>query len=233
MKFSDTINGSIKKFGKGMLAIFAIKLLLFIGAFAIQSCQTDSIEDSTNIEQELALSKFESLVRTSTTKIQSVVSKQENLLLSRSASTTDVSTQAEEEVKEALIPLIEGSRELFHAFELSDNDIEEILDNGDSSTLAMLGLTFLAYSNESKNNNDTASLDLLNSVFNIQTANAQDWGAIGGCAIGALGLDSLGTLKDALQGKKVAKKFVAGLSGWGTAILVAEFAICVGVAHAF
>lgn len=233
MKFSDTINGSIKKFGKGMLAIFAIKLLLFIGAFAIQSCQTDSIEDSTNIEQELALSKFESLVRTSTPKIQSVVSKQENLLLSRSASTTDVSTQAEEEVKEALIPLIEGSRELFHAFELSDNDIEEILDNGDSSTLAMLGLTFLAYSNESKNNNDTASLDLLNSVFNIQTANAQDWGAIGGCAIGALGLDSLGTLKDALQGKKVAKKFVAGLSGWGTAILVAEFAICVGVAHAF
>ena len=246
MKFIQIINSSANKFAKGMVGIFAIKLLLFGGAFLIQSCQTDEIEDTQTIEQEFALLKFEGIVRSSIPRIQSAVEKQQSFT-TNSMTTLSIETQQqnEDEIVESLKPLVEGSRELFYAFELSDNDIEEILDNGDSSTLAMLGLTFLAYSNESKNNNDTASLDLLNSVFNIQTANGQDWGAIGGCAIGALGLDSLGTLKDALQGKKVtakalkkavkkvAKKFAAGLSGWGTAILVAEFAICVGVAHAF
>ena len=53
MKFIQTINSSANKFAKGMVGIFAIKLMLFGGAFLIQSCQTDEIEDTQSIEQEL------------------------------------------------------------------------------------------------------------------------------------------------------------------------------------
>ena len=53
MKFIQTINSSANKLAKGIVGIFAIKLLLFGGAFLIQSCQTDEIEDTQTIEQEL------------------------------------------------------------------------------------------------------------------------------------------------------------------------------------
>ena len=53
MKFIQTINSSANKFAKGMVGIFAIKLMLFGGAFLIQSCQTDEIENTQNMEPEL------------------------------------------------------------------------------------------------------------------------------------------------------------------------------------
>lgn len=56
MKFLDTVNYTIMKFGKCMLVIFAIKFLLFGGAFVIQSCQNDDIHKDS--EKQSAVDKF-------------------------------------------------------------------------------------------------------------------------------------------------------------------------------
>ena len=70
------------KVAKGMLAIFAIKLLLIGGAFVIQSCETEEIERKHKNEQKLAFSKFEMLVSESIPEIRIIKEKQEkNLIL--------------------------------------------------------------------------------------------------------------------------------------------------------
>lgn len=176
MKFLDTINGSIKNFGKGMLAIFAIKLLLFGGVFVSQSCQTDSIEDSTSIEQKLALSKFESLVRTSTPKIQSMVKRQQNLLVSKSKSIKYESEQTENEAKEMLEPIISGAKELLVAFDFTDSDLAEELEDTNDARIAIVGLAILAAKDETSKQ---TALNFTN-VF-ITSTYAQDVGDTVAC----------------------------------------------------
>ena len=93
-----------------MIAILSIKLLVFGVAFILQSCNTDSIEDFQSIEheQKLAISNFESLVREATPEIQSIVTKHQNLLRSRS---TDA-LKSEEEAKEAILPIVIGTKKI-------------------------------------------------------------------------------------------------------------------------
>lgn len=245
MKILETLNNGIKKIAKGMFALFTINILIFGGVLLIQSCQTeDEVFHTEN--QELALQKFENLLSVNTPKIRKTIEKQkQNILLSKNTNSDEVSKNNEKEAKEVLLPIINGSIELLQAFDINDNDMKDILNGADSSTIAVLGLTFFSYKKELKYADNNANMNLFNSIIGIQTANAQDWGAVGGCASAALGLDSLSTLKDALQGKKVtkkalkkafgvvAKKFAKSISGWGGIIMAAEFAICVGVAHAF
>lgn len=233
MKFLDTINGSIKKFGKGMFAIFAIKLLLFGGAFIIQSCQTDPVEDSTNIEQELALSKFESLVRTSTPKIQSVMSKQQNLLLSRSENATDVSAQTEEDVKEAMMPLVNGSKELLLSLEITEEDLLEEFEDLEDPRIALVGMLVLAASSEE--NNQTAFN--FTSIFITSSYAQSTGGKVWDCALEAIGVGALIDSIEAVQsgnkailkkvGKKAIKKLASRVLGpIGAAIAAVDFAIC-------
>ena len=229
MKFLDTINGSIKKFGKGMLAIFAIKLLLFGGAFVVQSCQTDSIEDSTNIEQQLALSKFESLVRTSTPKIQSVVSKQQNLLLSRSASATDVTAQTEEEAKEVMMPIVQGAKELLSQYGVNEGDLAEEFGTSDDPRTAILGLMTLRIEQLSIENNETTA-SVQNFLFT--PLYAQSALEVVDCALSALGLPAglvIGSAKN-LGTKailKAAAKLAGRVIGWvGLAVAAYQFVRC-------
>ena len=227
MKFLDTINDSIKKFSKGMLAVFAIKLLLFGVAFTIQSCQTYTIEDSTNIEQELALSKFESLVRTSTPKIQSVVSKQQNLLLFRSkASNLDVNAQTEE-AKEVMMPIVAGTKELLRAFDFTESDLSEEFEDLEDPRIALIGLAVLAAQDESSN--QTAMN--FSSMFGrtVYALNLYD------CALRTLGITALTEAFDrginssagkALL-KKAVRKIAARALGWvGAAWAAYEFGNC-------
>lgn len=245
MKILETLNNGMKKIAKGMFALFTINLLIFGGILLIQSCQTEDVDFHTE-NQELALQKFENLLSVNTPIIRKTIEMQkENILLSKSNNSDKIRKKNEKEAKEVLLPIINGSMELFHAFDLNDKDMKDILNGADSSTIAVLGLTFFSYKKEPKYTNNSANIDLFNSIIGIQTTNAQDWGAVGGCASAALGLDSLSTLKEALEGKKVtrkalrkafgvvAKKFAKAFSGWGGMIMAAEFAICVGAAHAF
>ncbi|SDS53166.1 hypothetical protein SAMN05216503_3361 [Polaribacter sp. KT25b] len=45
MKILDTINSSIKKFAKGMFALFTINILIFGGILLVQSCQTEDFQE--------------------------------------------------------------------------------------------------------------------------------------------------------------------------------------------
>ena len=238
MKVLNTVNNGIQKFAKGMFALFMINLLIFGGMLLVQSCQTDN-EIFENDNQKLALQKFENLVKETTPKIQNVVDKQKFELSTKNINSKEDKARYEEEAKIALQPLMEGSKELFYSFDLNDSDFNDILNGNDPVVLAMLGLTVLSV--KSEKTNKSISLNNINSILGIQTANAQDWSEIGSCAAGVLGLNALDTLKDALGGKKVtkkaltkalgvaAKKFGKALTGWGGIIMAAEFGICVGL----
>ncbi|PKG49704.1 hypothetical protein [Olleya sp. 1-3] len=140
-----------------------------------------------------------------------------------------------ETINSAIDPSIQTAKDFLLSRDLTDNDILEILDGEDDSALVPLVHGIITVEEEAESL--TTIINPL-SILGIHTANAQSWGTISGCAVSALGLDSLTTLRDALQGKKitgralkraakkVVKKFAAGLSGWGTMIMVAEFAIC-------
>lgn len=229
MKILNTINGSIKKFGKGMIAIFAIKLLLFGGAFIIQSCQTESIEDTQSIEQELALSKFESLVRTSTPKIQSMVERQQSFSTSKSTFSREVQQQNEAEMIESLNPLVEGTKELLLAFEIEAKDLEEVFGNENDPRLVIAGLALLSMGNE--DNNQTA-INFSN-IF-VQSTYAQS--GIGNCVLEALGVNAaVDAFKGGIKklGKKGAFKLLKKVAGRalgpiGVALAIIDFADCMG-----
>jgi len=215
------MNYSIKQFGKGMLAIFTLKLLLFGGAFVIQSCQTDSIGSYTSIEQELALSKFESLVRTSVPKIRRMAEKHNNLLLSRSTN-NESKTRTEEEAKQVLRPLIQGSKELFSAYGISESDFVEELDSEDPR-IAMLGLALLS----AKTNKEVAVN--LSGLF-VSSLYAQD---AYDCALRAVGIEAVvelfnGQVTSAIA-KRAIRKIASRALGWvGAAWAVYEFGDCMG-----
>ena len=231
MKFIQTINSSANKFAKGMVGIFAIKLMLFGGAFLIQSCQTDEIEDTQTIEQEFALLKFEGIVRSSIPRIQSVVEKQQSFT-TNSMTTLSIETQQqnEDEIVESLKPLVEGTKELLLAYDIGSNELSEDFEDLNDPKIALVGLFALAL--ESEESNETVMN--FTSAF-IPSAYAADPPSTAvQCAVEAIGLDiiyavvSEGFEKAAKKGlkkaiRKVAEKFLGPV---GIGIAVAEFAWC-------
>jgi len=73
MKTLETIKVSLRKIGKGLLAIFVIKLIFFGGFFIVQSCQTESVNSEfNNIAKEnflASLQKTEENLNSVQTKI--------------------------------------------------------------------------------------------------------------------------------------------------------------------
>ncbi|EDP97040.1 hypothetical protein U8527_01820 [Kordia algicida OT-1] len=309
------MKNGIKRIGKGLFAIFMIKLTLLSGVLIFQACQTDSTFEDEN-DKELKSSFIEAL-NESSEKLREIniiksnykgdkkgndLSKENTdeiltfkmcLLLNQDDSNgssntgvidaTDVDTIGEvidlgndsgtrpvvvddnegnvandpvafgfsmcfdipqEPTVEAMDPAIQAARNFLLSRELTETDIVEALDGADESAMIPLVHAILVVEAEAEGLVYNDELELMSSMFGVQTANAQNWGIISGCAISTLGLDSLADLRDALDGKKVkgralkkafkkvAKKFVAGLTGWGTILLVAEFGICVAAGHA-
>lgn len=205
MKFIQTINSSANKFAKGMVGIFAVKLMLFGGAFLIQSCQTDEIEDTQSIEQEFALLKFERLVRSSIPRIQNAVEKQQSFT-TNSMTTLSIETQQqnEDEIVESINLLVEETMELLLAFEIEEKDLEDVFGNKNDPRIVIAGLALLGMGNE--NNNQTAFN--LSNIF-VQSTYAQS--GIGNCVLEALGVNAaVGALEKGIKnlGKKGAFKLL-------------------------
>ena len=222
------MKSGLKKIANGILAIFIIKLILFGGTFVIQSCKTDSIEDTQIVEQELAISKFENLVRTLTPKIQSVASKQQNFLLSKSAaSTRDVSVHIEEEAREVMMPIVAGTKELLAAFDFTESDLSEEFEDLEDPRIALIGLAVLAVQDQESNQ---TALNFAR-MFG-QTVYAQD---LYDCALRTLGITALTEAFDkginSSAGKALLKKVVRKIAtktlGWvGAAWAAYEFGDC-------
>lgn len=227
MKTLNPIEKSIKRFGKGMLAVFVIKLLLFGGAFIIQSCQTDSIEYSQNIEQELALFKFEGLVKTSIPKIQSIVVEQHNLSFSKNTSAV-VATNTDKEIREILMPMVTGTKELLATFDFTETDLSEEFNDLEDPRIALIGLAVLAAKDET--NNQTA-MNFAN-IFG-KTVYAQD---AYDCLLRSVGIDAvielvnsktIGSRAAKKLMKKAVRKIASRTLGWvGAAVAIYEFGDC-------
>jgi len=242
MKFIQTINSSANKFAKGMVGIFAIKLMLFGGAFLIQSCQTDEIEDTQTIEQEFALLKFEGIVRSSIPRIQSVVEKQQSFT-TNSMTTLSIETQQQNEesqMKDILQPVVAGAKELLLSYGFTDEEINDEFGSTENKDVLMAGLAILEIETEANENYTSFNSINTNDLFFMfgQSANAQSYDDFKRCALDATGIAGVGILisegiKKGIKklGKKAVLKIVGKalartLSWVGAAWAIADFSYC-------
>lgn len=235
MIYFDTINDSIKKFIKGMLALFMINLLIFGGMLLVQSCQTDDISSEQN-EQIEAITKFENLVNKTAPKIQDIVNKRQSLQKSKSVNKNQMNTQYEEEARKSLNELVIGTKELLSVYDIDDTDYINEFENNEDPRIALIGLAILASSQESQNKvgmlNKTSFnlLGISNGYAQNQTVNCflEATGISAGIAVvGAFTGAALTKTQVLRLVKKLAKtvgKRVIGVIG--LAIIVGEFAWC-------
>jgi len=217
------MKNGLNKFAKGMFAIFTIKLMLIGSAFLVQSCETND-EIFENSEKEIALSKFESLLRQTTPTLKTSI-KSNNLNTSLSKTVA----QSENEAKELINPLVNGTKELLLAFEIEEKDLEEVFGSKDDPRLVIVGLALLSAGSEE---NSQAAINF-SSLFG-QSTYAQS--GIGGCVLEALGVNAaVDALKGGIKklGKKGAFKLLKKVAGKalgpiGVALAIIDFADCMG-----
>ena len=218
------------KFAKGMFAIFTIKLLFFSLIFLIQACQTDEHEFD-NIEQKLALQKFQNLIKESTVNIGKIVEKQ-NEFLAKGVSSEKINETLESEAKLTLNPIVNGTKELLSTFNISEYDLLKDFDDSNDPRIAIIGIVLLA--SQDKSGNSTA---MNFSQLFVNPMHAQSLEDAGKCAAAAIGADLLYSLaeggaskwtKKALTKlvKKVASRFLGPI---GVGIAVVSFGLCITV----
>jgi hypothetical protein len=205
----------INKFAKGVFAIFTIKLLFFGIVFLNQACQND-IGIIENEEQQIALDNFENLAKQTTVKFNNLALKNDYFLSTNQK-------QTEQEAKNIIQPLIDGSKELFSFYGVSESDFLENLDSQDPR-IAILGLALL--SAKRKNNKVAMNFSEL-FVGNLYAQDTFD------CAIRAVGIDAVITLFNGKVTKEIAKKAIKKIAkralGWvGAAWAAYEFGDCMG-----
>mgnify|MGYP007043343786 CR=1 FL=1 len=226
MKFLNSINGSAKKFVKGMFVMF---LFIIIGVFITQSCQIENEELEDNLSKQIALTKYESLVREITPTIQRLVENQQNQINSKINLSEETKKTFETEMNMSLQPLVEGTKELLVPYDINNEELREDFTDLNDPRIVLIGLFILAA--ESEESNETA-MDFANAF--IPSAHASPPSTEIQCAVEAIGLDviysvaTLGFKKAAKKGikkaiRKIATKFLGPV---GVGIAVAEFAWC-------
>lgn len=223
--FEHRKNNAIK-LAKGMLSIFMIKLILFGGAFIVQSCQNEDImfKDS---EKQLALEKFGNLVKVNTTKVQNLIIQQQNLLAARNTNLEEVNIQTNQEAKETLMPILEGTKELLREYGISEEYYAEVFEDTNDPRIALVGLAvFVAESNEV---NQTA-FNFASLLATPTYAMNQQWK----CIMEAIGLPA-GMIAGGMRNMTVkallksAAKLSGRVLGWvGLAWAVADYTSCMG-----
>jgi hypothetical protein len=234
MKILNRIIGSIKKFTKGIFALFMINLFIFGGVLLVQSCQTDDeVFEINNIE----LDNFKSLVIKTSPQVKNTL-KQNNIGILRKNSSSEVE---ENEAKEVLKPVVTGAKELLLSYGFTEQEISDEFGSIADRDILMAGLAILEIEKEAKENR-VACLSKTNSndLFFMfgQSLNAQTYEDFKHCAFDAAGIAGIGILLD--QGisagiKNLGKKAVLRMVGkvlartlsWvGAAWAIADFSVC-------
>lgn len=228
MKFLDTIKGASTKVVKGMVAIFAIKILLLGGLFIFQSCQTGSEEVYENLELDLASSKFENLVKNQTLEIQGLMIKHQQLATTKTANFNKMNAHLEKEAKEVMLPIVDGTKELLQLYGIDESDFTEEFEDINDPRIAFIGLAILAAKDEASN-----QIVINFTCFFSQSVYAQGWYD---CALRSVGIDAIiEVVNNKALGSKAAKKLIKKAIrkvamravGWiGAAIAVYEFGDC-------
>ena len=241
MKTLNTINSSIKKFAKGMFAIFTIKLLLFGGTFLIQSCQNDG-NIFVESEQELALISFENLISKATSNIQLSIendrkSKIEPKNKSYARGIEEISNiqyaeiLSEPNIKESIKHLTTGSIELFSSYGITENDLKENRIELVSPEIIEYGILMFAAAKELEEDRANELTTNLYAMFFSPLYASR----IGECAGDALGISAIAAvLREGLKTKaakkllfKAIRKVATRTLGWvGAGIFAYEFGDC-------
>ncbi len=225
MRFLSIFNQSVKKFIKGMAIIFIANLLLFAGTSLFQSCQKDDTSVSEH-KKEIALNKFENLVKMTLPKIENISSKKQRPI----EPNNNYYAGIEAEARQTMTPLVEGTKELLKLYGITESDFSEEFTNTNDPRIALIGIAILA---DKKDKNKQTVMNFTN-MFG-QTAYAQNWYD---CALRSAGIDAIIEIfnKKAIGSKiakkmlkKAIKKVATRTLGWiGAAIAVYEFGYCMG-----
>mgnify|MGYP000954290271 CR=1 FL=1 len=224
------MRNGLNKFAKGMFAIFTIKLLFIGTLLIIQSCQTDdSFLD--NQDQKLAVDNFKTLVIESKPKLDNYFSKKQSLLSRKSTASE------ENEMKDILEPLLNGSKDLLHAYNFTDKEIKEELGDLNSPEVILSAVLIVAL--EKDKQISTASTIDLSSLFATSLyAQENNYDKTVNCVLRATGLAGAGVLlnegiKEGIKkiGVKGTLKMVGKVAGrtlsWvGVAWAVGDFVYC-------
>lgn len=216
----------IRKFFKGIFAIYFIKTVLFSITLVIQSCENDILNDPQMLRQEKALMDFENIVIEIKPKLETFVIKNEKKI---DSNTSQYKKESEEDIKELLIPLIRSARNLLKSYEYDEDDILDDFGELDNPSIAFVGLAILESSNQYSNDISKN----FKSIFS-QTLYAQN---IQNCLKKAFGLDLIDDFRNWKSlSKKARKKLVRAtiekigtryLGGWlSAAIIISEFTFC-------
>lgn len=208
------------KIVKSIKFILAFKLSLLLIGFSIYSCK--KVVTQPNIIDSSHLTEFSTALSKNIPEIESTVNEYKANESSREKSLDN--DYEEKKMKEALIPLIEDSKDLINQFGLTDNEIQEIFVEGNSENTIVLALLLF----ETHKNNDVkteiSSISVFSSPIYAQTV-------VGSCVLEAFGIRELakaayGQLSKAAMIKlatKVASKYLGPI---GVGLAVAEFSYC-------
>jgi hypothetical protein len=141
----------------------------------------------------------------------------------------------EAEIKASLMPMVEDCRAYLHSKDMTDSEIDEMLQEygADESVLIPLVISLSEYENsESSEANLQKPLQPLLPIFGVRAyAGDINWTKVGGCAMRAIGLDlaQLGLNRRILKaGIKMAFKAIAKemLGPVSALIVIGEFIAC-------
>lgn len=217
---------TLSQIKKGLVVLVAFKLFLVGVALIVNSCQVETEDVFDNLEQETAITKFENLFNETVIELENTLNQKQNFISIKNHSSNK---KIEELTKEKLNVIVDGTKELLLAFNLTDSDLLENFDDLTDPKIALLGLAILA---QKKNHNQTA-MKFINVVS--QSAYAQFWRHFGHCAASAIGVDLAYSFisseeSSAWKRKKLKKLFkkVASraLGPVGVAITLIDFSIC-------
>ena len=151
------------------------------------------------------------------------------------------------DIKVALATSINASKNYLYTYGFSDSEIDEMLLGQDESLLIQLVHASITLQNENYvNANSINENDFINTLFGIQTAQAQrqiTFEEVGRWAAAAIGLDIIQEMREQTAGKKITKrvlekafkkvttKLASYLTGFGLAWTAVYFVGCLAFSY--
>jgi len=233
MRKLNTKNRTMRNLAKGLGVIFALKLVLLIGAMIFQSCESNE-EEFQDFQRQKALSKFEIVVKETTPRIRSIVSDHVTDLSNKGIMKGKNSHQLEQKAKRIMKPLVEETKELLLTYNVTEEEVTREFEDPNDPRIALIGLFLLAAENDEKKeiagNFAQAFGSFSIAQTNELTEAKPDWVD---CMITAVGIDVAveflkGNITEAIAKKAIRKIASRVLGAIGAAIAAYEFASCMG-----
>lgn len=220
-----------KRLGKGLVAIFVLKVCLIGAAITLESCQSNE-EEYKVFQQEEALTSFELLVRNTTPKIKHLMEEHPAVLKNPDLLDQKSVMKLEKEVKTLLQPMVHETKDLLKWYDVEEEYLAEEFADPNDPRIALVGLFLLAAESKEKQGvalNFAQAFGTFSYAQDTQLSEAKpDWVD---CLITAVGIDVAveflkGNVTEAIAKKAIRKIASRTLGFLGAAIAVYEFGSC-------